>query len=100
MTQFFSLPDYTFEEVCVPSWAFPVLDDEDLLPTPRPRGHAKEKAADALTAPPRFPVPIGAFDFDAMEQPGEERPVQSGRGGGVSPRANGPSISFPKTRIQ
>lgn len=35
MTQFFSLPDYTFEDIEVPQWVFPDAAMEDLQPAPK-----------------------------------------------------------------
>eukprot|EP00929_Paragymnodinium_shiwhaense_P002316 TRINITY_DN102542_c0_g1_i1.p1 TRINITY_DN102542_c0_g1~~TRINITY_DN102542_c0_g1_i1.p1 ORF type:complete len:476 (-),score=87.27 TRINITY_DN102542_c0_g1_i1:37-1464(-) len=56
MTHFFSVPDYTFEDIVLPPWVYPVFDiGSEPTRTPRPRGHPVAQATDALTSPPAFP---------------------------------------------
>eukprot|EP00927_Polykrikos_kofoidii_P011182 TRINITY_DN14723_c0_g1_i1.p1 TRINITY_DN14723_c0_g1~~TRINITY_DN14723_c0_g1_i1.p1 ORF type:complete len:471 (-),score=56.99 TRINITY_DN14723_c0_g1_i1:384-1796(-) len=83
MTQFFSLPDYTFEDIKVPAWAFPDIDrgsarghetpreDDCFLTarnTPRPRLSAGAQAVDARTSPPEFPLHISLSCSAADEE--------------------------------
>lgn len=65
MTQFFSLPDYTFEDIEVPAWAYPSNVDPDVPHIPRPRAGYGAKVIDSMTTPARFPAPSDPQTGDA-----------------------------------
>jgi len=88
MTQFFSLPDYSFEDLSVPPWVYPAAGGradgtmatakDDALPmkpprhaaiatTPRPRTSNLAQATDSMTTPTRFPTPRWSKADDVLQ---------------------------------
>lgn len=65
MIEFFSLPDYAFEDIKIPDWAFPAVDDDDLVDIPCEDEPILESIDKLPHFSPRPPLPssIGRLDI-------------------------------------